>query len=154
MAGSSNLSLGAKCKPNLTRVSSRSAQAKCNTGNVNSSTGLQIYSVSLMDRTGGYGPSDEGSNPSPGAIKEKLNKEGEIMIFPVQLHDVEEARRCNQIATEQDFSIYISCDNVTIDVRSILGLLTLIGKTGVLVAPDHVSPEAFTKALRKMKLIH
>ena len=68
LAGSSNLSLGAKCKPNLTRVSSRSAQAKCNTGNVNSSTGLQIYSVSLMDRTGGYGPSNEGSNPSPSAI--------------------------------------------------------------------------------------
>ena len=115
---------------------------------------MPINSVSLMDRTGGYGPSNEGSNPSPSAIEKRKNKEGELMIFPVQLHDVEEARRYNQVATEQDFSIYISCDNVTIDVRSILGLLTMIGKAGVLVAPDHVSPEAFTKALRKMKLIH
>lgn len=75
------------------------------------------------------------------------------MVFPVTIHSVKEARRCNEVATEQEFAIYISCDNIMIDVRSLLGLMTLIGKTGVLVAPDHISSEAFTKALKKMRLI-
>ena len=57
------------------------------------------------------------------------------MVFPVTIRSVKEARRCNEVATEQEFAIYISCDNIMIDVRSLLGLMTLIGKTGVLVAP-------------------
>jgi hypothetical protein len=76
------------------------------------------------------------------------------MVFPVVVKTMEDARRLNQVATEQEFSMYISCDSITIDVRSLLGLLTLIGKESVLVAPDHADPESFIKALRKMKLIH
>jgi hypothetical protein len=81
-------------------------------------------------------------------------KEGEIMVFPVVVKTMEDARRLNQVATEQDFDMYISCDSITIDVRSLLGLLTLLGKESVIIAPDHADPESFVKALRKMKLIH
>lgn len=76
------------------------------------------------------------------------------MVFPVVVKTMEDARRLNQVATEQEFSMYLSCDSITIDVRSLLGLLTLIGKESVLVAPDHADPESFIKALRKMKLIY
>lgn len=76
------------------------------------------------------------------------------MVFPVVVKTMEDAKRLNQVATQQDFSMYLSCDSITIDVRSLLGLLTLIGKESVLVAPDHADPESFIKALRKMKLIH
>jgi hypothetical protein len=83
-----------------------------------------------------------------------LKKEGDFMVFPVVVKTMEDARRLNQVATEQDFDMYISCDSITIDVRSLLGLLTLLGKESVIVAPDHADPESFVKALRKMKLIH
>ena len=76
------------------------------------------------------------------------------MVFPLVIKTMDDARRLNQVATEQEFNMYLSCDSVTIDVRSLLGLLTLIGKESMLVAPDHADPESFVKALRKMKLIH
>ena len=75
------------------------------------------------------------------------------MVYPVQVRSTEDIRRFNRVATEQDFNIYISCDNVMIDLKSLLGLFTLLGKTGVLVAPDHTSPEAFMKALKRMGLL-
>ena len=65
------------------------------------------------------------------------------MVFPVVVKTMEDARRLNQVATEQEFSMYLSCDSITIDVRSLLGLLTLIGKESVLVAPDHADPRVF-----------
>ena len=76
------------------------------------------------------------------------------MVFPVVIKTMDDAKRLNQVATQQELSMYLSCDSVTIDVRSLLGLLTLIGKESMLVAPDHADPESFVKALRKMKLIH
>ena len=76
------------------------------------------------------------------------------MVFPVVVKTMEDARRLNQVATEHDFDMYISCDSITIDIRSLLGLLTLLGKESVIIAPDHADPESFIKALRKMKLIH
>lgn len=76
------------------------------------------------------------------------------MVFPLVIKTMDDARRLNQVATEQEFNMYLSCDSVTIDVRSLLGLLTLIGKESMIVAPDHADPESFVKALRKMKLIH
>ncbi len=76
------------------------------------------------------------------------------MVFPLVIKTMDDARRLNQVATEQEFNMYLSCDSITIDVRSLLGLLTLIGKESMLVAPDHADPESFVKALRKMKLIH
>jgi hypothetical protein len=66
------------------------------------------------------------------------------------MKSIEDAIKLNQIATKQDFAIYISCDNGMFDVRSLLGLFALVGKSGMLVAPDHASPEAFIKALKRM----
>ena len=91
-----------------------------------------------------------GSNPTDVSIE----KEGDFMVFPVVVKTMEDAKRLNQVATQQDFAMYISCDSITIDVRSLLGLLTLLGKESVIIAPDHADPESFVKALRKMKLIH
>ena len=76
------------------------------------------------------------------------------MVFPVVIKTMDDAKRLNQVATQQEFCMYLSCDSVTIDVRSLLGLLTLIGKESMLIAPDHADPESFVKALRKMMLIH
>ena len=75
------------------------------------------------------------------------------MVYPVSVRTMEDVRRLNQVATEQDFTIYISCDNVMIDLKSLLGLFTLLGKRCTLVAPDHASPDAFMKALKRMGVL-
>lgn len=75
------------------------------------------------------------------------------MVYPVSVKTMDDAKRLNQVATEQDFTIYISCDNVMIDLKSFLGLLTLLGKHCNLIAPDHASPDAFMKALKRMGVL-
>lgn len=72
------------------------------------------------------------------------------MCYPVSINSIKDIERFNKVATEQDFNMYISCDNVMVDAKSILALFALLGKSGVIVAPDHANPKAFAKALRKM----
>ena len=75
------------------------------------------------------------------------------MVYPVSVKTMDDVRRLNQVATEQDFTIYISCDNAMIDLKSLLGLFTLLGKHCNLIAPDHASPDAFMKALKRMGVL-
>ena len=75
------------------------------------------------------------------------------MVYPVSVKTMDDVRRLNKVATEQDFTIYISCDNVMIDLKSLLGLFTLLGKHCNLIAPDHASPDAFMKALKRMGVL-
>ena len=75
------------------------------------------------------------------------------MVYPVSVKTMDDVRRLNQVATEQDFTIYISYDNVMIDLKSLLGLFTLLGKHCNLIAPDHASPDAFMKALKRMGVL-
>lgn len=72
------------------------------------------------------------------------------MVYPVSVKTVEEAKHLNQVATKQDFNIYLSYGNVMIDLKSLLGIFTLLGKECNLVAPDHVKAEDFVKALKQM----
>jgi hypothetical protein len=75
------------------------------------------------------------------------------MVYPVQLKNIDDVKRLNKVATEQNFDIYISCDNIMVDLKSLLGLFTLLGKAGFIVAPDHANPDAFLKALKRMGLL-
>ena len=75
------------------------------------------------------------------------------MVYPVTVMSAKDIERFNRVATEQDFDLYIRCDNVLLDLRSLLSLFTLLGKTGVIIAPDHASPDAFHKALKRMGLL-
>ena len=76
------------------------------------------------------------------------------MIFYLNKINQKDIERMNKVATEQDFELYIRCDNVFIDLRSFLGLFTLLGKSGVIIAPDHADPKAFAKALKKMGFLN
>jgi hypothetical protein len=72
------------------------------------------------------------------------------MVFPVTLTTRDQVTKLNTVASEQDFDIYIHCGNMMIDAKSLLGLLTLIGREGYIVAPDHIKPDNFVQALKKM----
>ena len=75
------------------------------------------------------------------------------MVYPIYVKDAEAIRKLNRVATEQEFSIYISRDNAMTDLRSLLGLFAFLGKDCMLIAPDHASPEAFAKALKRMGVL-
>ena len=72
------------------------------------------------------------------------------MCYPVSINSIKDIERFNKVASEQDFNIYISCGNVMVDVKSMLALFALLGKSGVMIAPDHANPKAFVKALKQM----
>ena len=72
------------------------------------------------------------------------------MTYTVQLDNIEDIKKLNEIASEQPFDIDVSQGSVTVNAKSLLALFTLIGKKVNLVAPDHTNPKDFIKALEEM----
>ena len=61
----------------------------------------------------------------------------------------EDLYRFSELASEEDFNIYISTTSGQLDAKSLLALLTLLGKEVNIVAPDHVNAAAFQEFLDK-----
>ena len=72
------------------------------------------------------------------------------MVFPVQIKSTEDAIRICEEAAAADLGVTISCGSITLDPRSILGLLALVGKEALLVAPDHSNPDEFRNLIKKI----
>lgn len=72
------------------------------------------------------------------------------MIHPYKINSVEELHRLSELASKEDFNIYISTDVGQIDAKSILALFTIMGKDVNLVAPDHSDSEKFIRFLDKL----
>ena len=71
------------------------------------------------------------------------------MTCPIKLRTIKDVRRLNEIASKQDFAMYVSDKNGTvfIDARSLLALFALVGRDINLVAPDHVNAADFMKVI-------
>ena len=72
------------------------------------------------------------------------------MVYPLALKSCEHARQLSEVAAESGLRLTVSFNNTVLDPRSILGLLTLVGKNVMLVAPDHSSPKDFWKLIQKV----
>ena len=72
------------------------------------------------------------------------------MVYPIQIESTEDALRICKEAAAADLGVTISCGSVILDPRSILGLLALIGKRVLLVAPDHSNPNEFRHLIEKI----
>lgn len=72
------------------------------------------------------------------------------MIHPYKINSVEELHRLSELASKEDFNVYISTELGQIDAKSILALFTIMGKEVNLVAPDHADSEKFIKFLDKL----
>ena len=74
------------------------------------------------------------------------------MTYPVKLRSVKDVRKLNEIASKQDFPMYVSDKNGTVfvDARSLLALFALVGRNINLVAPDHVNADDFLKVVRSL----
>ena len=55
----------------------------------------------------------------------------------------------SEMASKESYPIHITTNAVMLDARSILALMTLIGKDVLIVAPDHVNANTFGKFLQR-----
>ena len=77
------------------------------------------------------------------------------MIQPVRFETKEDLYRFSELASKEDFNIYISTPYGQLDAKSLLALFTILGKEVNVVAPDGAKAEDFNKFLEKyMKSIN
>jgi hypothetical protein len=72
------------------------------------------------------------------------------MVYPYTINNREELYRLSELASKEDFPIYISTPYGQLDARSVLGLFSIIGKEINLVAPDCADIEKFQGFINKL----
>jgi hypothetical protein len=76
------------------------------------------------------------------------------MVFEIKLNNLEDAKRLNSAAHTYDGKVAVSSGATMVDAKSLLALLTLIGKKNVnLVAPDHERPDRFMDFLKALGVL-
>jgi hypothetical protein len=74
-----------------------------------------------------------------------------ILVHPYKIKSKEDLYRLSQLASEEDYPIYISTNSgVMIDARSVLALFTILGQEVNLVAPDHANANDFMVFLSQL----
>ena len=73
------------------------------------------------------------------------------MTYPFKIETKEDLYRLSELASHEDFSIYLSTSTETFDAKSLLALFTILGKEVALTAPDHANAEKFAKFIEKLK---
>ena len=73
------------------------------------------------------------------------------MIYPYKINSKEDLIRLCELASKEEFPIYISTDYGQIDARSLLSLFTVMGQDINLVAPDHACAKEFSKFICKLE---
>ena len=65
------------------------------------------------------------------------------MIQPIKFETKEDLYRFSELASQEDYNIYISTQYGQLDAKSLLALFTILGKEVNVVASDHASAEKF-----------
>lgn len=71
------------------------------------------------------------------------------MVSVIRFDNVDDLRRFSELASQEDFNIYISTQMGMLDAKSLMGLFTILGKEVSVAAPDHANPDAFCEFLNK-----
>ena len=71
------------------------------------------------------------------------------MVQSVKFETKEDLLRFSELASKENFPIYISTDMGQLDARSLLALFTILGTDVNIVAPDHEDASKFIAFLRK-----
>ena len=69
------------------------------------------------------------------------------MVTPVKFETKEDLLRFSELASKQDFNIYIGTEYGQLDAKSLLALFTILGREVNIVAPDHANADKFIKFL-------
>lgn len=65
------------------------------------------------------------------------------MVQPIKFETKEDLYRFSELASQEDYNIYISTQYGQLDAKSLLALFTILGKEVNIVASDHASAEKF-----------
>ena len=71
------------------------------------------------------------------------------MVQSVKFESKEDLYRFSELASKEDFGIYISTPYGQLDAKSLLALFTILGKDVNIVASDHASAAKFQAFLEK-----
>lgn len=72
------------------------------------------------------------------------------MVIPAIFKTTEDLYCFSELASKEDFNIYISTPAGQLDAKSVLGLFAILNKEVNIVAPDHVDPGKFYAFLNKL----
>lgn len=72
------------------------------------------------------------------------------MVYPYKIETKEDLYRLSELASQEDYPIYISTDYGMLDAKSVLALFTILGKEINLVAPDHAKSADFLAFVSKL----
>lgn len=75
------------------------------------------------------------------------------MVYPYKVNTQEELMRLSELASKEDFNVYISTPYGQIDAKSLLALFTIIGQDINLVAGDHANSSKFLKFIEKLNAL-
>ena len=91
--------------------------------------------------------------PSAGERRKQTlqdKKEWITMTKVIDIKTKDQAMKINELASQAPYEVWLSTDTVMLDARSLLGILSLVGKRASVVAEDDVNPQSFSKLVDKM----
>ena len=68
----------------------------------------------------------------------------------IDIQSPQQLEKISRLACDAPYNIWLSTDTVMLDARSLLGLMSLVGKRVRVVAGDHVDPGRFSRLVDKM----
>ena len=71
------------------------------------------------------------------------------MVHSIKFETKEDLYRFSELASKEDFGIYISTPCGQLDAKSLLALFTILGKDVNVVAPDRADADKFIAFLEK-----
>lgn len=74
------------------------------------------------------------------------------MYLTGKINNIDDIKRINTVASQQDFDVIAESGNIMIDCRSFVNLFPLIGKEVNIVVEDNVDVKLFRKMFKKMKI--
>ena len=91
--------------------------------------------------------------PSAGERRKQTlqdKKEWITMTKVIDIKTKDQAMKISELASQAPYEVWLSTDTVMLDARSLLGILSLVGKRACVVAEDDVNPRSFSKLVDKM----
>ena len=91
--------------------------------------------------------------PSAGERRQQTlqdKKEWITMTKVIDIKTKDQAMKISELASQAPYQVWLSTDTVMLDARSLLGILSLVGKRASVVAEDDVNPQSFSKLVDKM----
>ena len=73
-----------------------------------------------------------------------------MMIRAIDTKNNEQVEKINELASRAPYEVWLSTDTVMLDARSLLGLMSLVGKRVNVVVEDNVDPKRFSRMVDRM----